>query len=193
MPLQKQFDIDGALEKAMLAFWNRGYEATSIQDLVDCMGVNRGSLYATFGDKHDLFVATLKKYDFKNRKQSLQQFEAQSDPCQAIRLVFDAFVQATPDNQPSKGCFLTNSALELAAHDPEIQIIVAHAQKEIENFFCRMIEKGKKNGQILRSVKTSNTSGSLLATLQGLIVLSRSRPDRAFLQSIVDDALDRIC
>ena len=63
MPWEKQFDSDAVLDKAMQAFWARGYEATSMQDLVDCMGINRGSLYATFGDKHSLFIQALRRYD----------------------------------------------------------------------------------------------------------------------------------
>ena len=63
MPWEKQFDPDTALDKAMQAFWAHGYDATSIQDLVDCMGINRGSMYATFGDKRSLFIQALNRYN----------------------------------------------------------------------------------------------------------------------------------
>ena len=68
MPWQKSFDSDAALQKAMEAFWARGYEATSMQDLVDCMGLGRGSLYATFGGKRSLFVQALRRYDERHRR-----------------------------------------------------------------------------------------------------------------------------
>ncbi|MGD9921955.1 MAG: TetR/AcrR family transcriptional regulator, partial [Pseudorhodoplanes sp.] len=71
MPWEKQFDTDEVLEKAMRAFWDRGYEATSLQDLVDHTGINRGSLYATFGDKHALFIAALRRYDESRRVDTL--------------------------------------------------------------------------------------------------------------------------
>ena len=68
MPWKKQFDTDEALAKAMNAFWARGYEATSVQDLVACMGINRGSLYATFGDNRQLFIQALRRYDAQHRE-----------------------------------------------------------------------------------------------------------------------------
>ena len=80
MPWKKQFDADSVLDKAMQAFWARGYDATSMQDLVDCTGINRGSLYATYGDKHTLFVAALRMYDEKIRRQLLSDFEGASKP-----------------------------------------------------------------------------------------------------------------
>ena len=68
MPWQKSFDSDAVLQKAMEAFWARGYEATSMQDLVHCMGIGRGSLYATFGDKRTLFIQALRRYDQRHRR-----------------------------------------------------------------------------------------------------------------------------
>ncbi len=192
MPLQKRFDIDGALEKAMTAFWARGFEATSMQDLVECMGVNRGSLYATFGDKRSLFLAALRRYDQKMRQQLLSDLEAKSDPREAIRKVFEAFATQTSDGRPSKGCFVTNSTLELAAHDREVREIVAEAQGQMEAFFARMIEKGKARGEIASRVKTDEVARGLLASLQGMIVLTRSRPDKALFRAIIDDAMRRL-
>lgn len=76
MPWEKQFDVDDALTKAMHAFWARGYEATSIRDLVDRMGINRGSIYATFGDKRSLFIQALRHYDTRHREAWLGAREA---------------------------------------------------------------------------------------------------------------------
>ena len=76
MPWEKQFDMDQVLKKAMRAFWDRGYECTSMQDLVDHTGVNRGNRYATYGDKHALFVAALRRYDEKRRADALPALEA---------------------------------------------------------------------------------------------------------------------
>ena len=68
MPWEKSFDTEEALGKAMAAFWARGYEATSMQDLVDCMGIGRGSIYAAFGDKRRLFMRALALYDDRHRR-----------------------------------------------------------------------------------------------------------------------------
>ena len=192
MPWEKQFNHDEVLDRAMHAFWSRGYEATSMQDLVDCTGVNRGSLYATFGDKRALFLAALKMYDERKRQRVLADLEAQYGPRDAIRRLFLAFASGASERGGNRGCFLTNTALELAPHDPEIGRFVARTQEGLETFFLRMIKKGKSQGVIPADVKASETARGLLASLIGLVVLTRSRPDRPLLNGIVDDAVKRL-
>lgn len=192
MPWEKNFDRDEVLDKAMQAFWSRGYEATSMQDLVDCTGINRGSLYATYGDKRELFLAALRMYDEKMRRRLLADIESRHAPREAIRQLFQAFLSRTSERAANRGCFLTNTALELAAHDSEVRRIVASAQAQIEAFFARMINKGKALGEISPRVRTVEAARGLLATMVGFVVLSRSRPDHDLLRTIVDDALRRL-
>lgn len=192
MPWEKNFDIDATLDKVMQAFWARGYEATSMQDLVDCTDINRASLYATYGDKHALFVAALDRYDTEMRRKLLSSLEERFGPREAISQLFKTFLANVSDAGNNRGCFLTNSALELAPHDRSVRKIVAHSQAQIEDFFARMISKGKKLGEIPAHVRPTETARGLLASLIGLIVLTRSRPDRSLLHSILDEALRRI-
>lgn len=191
MPWEKQFSKSEALDSAMQAFWSRGYEATSMQDLVDCTGVNRGSLYATYGDKHALFMSALQAYDEK-RRQILSELERRYPPREAIRKLFYNFVDEAKPTGGNRGCFLTNSALEMAAHDEEVKQLVATAQEEVEAFFRRTIERGKTDGSFAEHVAPRQTARALLACFLGVLVLVRSRPDRAVLQSIVSDALRRL-
>ena len=190
MPWEKQFDKQAALDQALQAFWSRGYEATSMQDLVDCMGVNRGSLYATYGDKRALFLSALRAYDL-GRQQMLARFEARHPPREAIRQVFLAFTSQVTESG-NRGCFLTNTALELAAHDDEIRTLVAEAQADVESFFAHMIKKGKADGSIASDQKPGETARGLLASLLGVLVLIRSRPEPALLKTIVDDVMRRL-
>jgi TetR/AcrR family transcriptional repressor of nem operon len=192
MPWAKSFDVTETLEKAMQAFWSHGYEATSMQDLVDCTGINRGSLYATYGDKRALFLAALRMYDSKMRRELLAKLEAGNTPHEAIRALFQAFMDDVLEGGSNRGCLLTNTALELAAHDPEVAQIVAHAQEQMEGFFARMIAEGRKRGEIPDHVDVEDAARGLLASLIGLVVLVRSRPDKALLQSIVEDAMRRL-
>lgn len=192
MPAEKQFDVDKVLDKAMRAFWARGYGATSMQDLVDCTGVNRGSLYATYGDKHTLFLAALRMYDETMRKKMLEDFETRFAAREAIRRLFLAFSEQASPKGCNRGCFLTNTALELAAHDKEARHIVAEAQTQIEAFFARMIRKGQESGDLARHMDPSKAASGLLASLAGLVVLIRSRPEPALLQAVVDDAIGRL-
>lgn len=192
MPWEKQFDVDEVLEKAMHAFWSRGYEATSMQKLVESTGIHRGSLYSVYRDKHELFLAALRMYDDRQRRQRIAELEAAFAPREAIRQLLLAFASHASVKGGNRGCFLTNTALELAAHDPEAGRIVAKAQKEIEEFFLRMIRKGQATGEIPSRVKPEETASGLLAALIGLAVLSRSRPERSLLEAIVADADRRL-
>ena len=192
MPWEKQFDRDEVLDKAMKVFWSRGFEATSMQTLVERTGINRGSLYATYGDKRALFLASLRMYDDRMRRKRLAALEASASPRAAVRRLLQAFAEIGSDRAENYGCFLTNTALELAAHDPEAGAIVAGAQTEIEAFFARMIRKGQQEGDISAGVRPKETARALLAALIGLAVLSRSRPERGLLNGIVEEAVGRL-
>jgi len=189
MPWEKRFDIDETLDKAMRLFWSRGYEATSMQALVRSMGINRGSLYDTFGDKRQLFLATLRRYDERSRRARLRALEQLHGPTDAIETLFAGWIDTALEDPERSGCFLTNTALELAVHDREIGDLVARSQKETESFFRRLIEKGQSDGTIPLSIDAPQTARALLAALIGLLVLARSRPDATLLRSISTAAL----
>jgi TetR/AcrR family transcriptional repressor of nem operon len=191
MPWEKQFDKAEVLDRALQTFWAHGYEATSMQTLVDCTGVNRASLYATYGDKRALFLEALRAYD-DGRRKMLAEFERRYRPLEAIRKVFLAFLADVSSETSSRGCFMTNTALELAAHDAEIRRVVARAQEEVEAFFTAIIKKGKADGSVAAHVKPAETARGLLASLLGFLVLVRSRPNPTFLNAIVDDAIRRL-
>lgn len=131
-------------------------------------------------------------YDEKVRHKMLEDFEARLAPRDAIREVFRAFLDNVAAGGGNRGCFLTNTALELAAHDGEVRKIVAHGQEEMQAFFARMISKGKAKRELPEHVKTLETARGLLASLLGLIVLTRSRPEPTLLRAIVDDAMRRL-
>lgn len=192
MPTNKQFDEDFVLDQAMQTFWHQGYEATSIQNLVDCTGLHRGSLYGAFTDKHSLFVTTLRRYDDRNRQALLASLESTHPPLEAIRQLFLAFIPQGPTQDAHPGCFLTNTALELAPHDEEVAQIVANAQTQIEKFFLRMLKTGVARGEIDAQLHPPEVARGLLASLLGLAVLSRSRPDKKLLESVVANALRQL-
>lgn len=192
MPWEKQFDIDQTLARAMEAFWAHGYEATSMQDLVDCTAVNRASLYATYGDKRALFLAALRHYDARVRQAMLVDLENRFSPREAIRQLFLTFARQPVVEGVRRGCLMTNTALELAAHDAEVAQIVASGQTGIEAFFRRMIENGKAAGEVRSGIDPVAAARGLLAGLLGLVVLVRSRPDPDLLESIAEEAVRRL-
>ena len=189
MPWEKNFDVEQALNRAMQSFWARGYEATSIQDLVNATGVNRASLYATYGDKREIFLASLKKYDSSVRRKMLSELSNADRPREAIEAVFDKFISQSSNANANWGCLITNTALELAAHDAEIARFVNAAQDDMARFFEGMIERGKITGQIDAQVDAGQLARMILAILLGLLVMLRSRPDANYLNEIKSSAL----
>lgn len=182
MPWRKRFDRETVLETAMAAFWAHGFEATSVADLVAATGVNRASLYDTYGDKRSLFLAALGTYADRHRR-ALAEFAATLAPRAALRAPFEALVAQAEGGSPGSGCFLTNSALERAAHDPEVRRIVADAQAATEAFFARTIAAAGAAADVETAAR------GMLAALLGVAVLARSRPDPAVLRGAVEGAL----
>ena len=189
MPWEKNFDIDETLTRAMQTFWAHGYEATSMQDLVTATGVNRASIYATYGDKRALFLTALRKYDGDIRRRMLAELAESKSPAQAIATLFDKFIDQTAVPQGNWGCFLVNTALELAAHDDELAEMINAAQDEIEGFFLAMIRKGQQSGEFAPDRDAKTLAHQALASLLGMLVMIRSRPKESFLVAVRDGVL----
>ncbi len=187
MPWEKSFDEDIAVEKAMQVFWKKGFESSSITDLIEGTGVNRGSLYNAFGGKQSLFVKALLKYDV-DREAMLARLEALDDPKKAISTFFDSIVAKTKSDQHHKGCFLFNTALEVSTHDEEVKEIVTRGVKGIEAFFRRCIEVGQARGEIRKSLDPKGSAKTLLALIVAIRVLGRGVFSETALQEIADEA-----
>ena len=188
MPRKKQFEIDDALTKAMREFWGRGYHPTSMQDLVDCMGIGRGSIYDTFGSKRGLFMRALKHY-IKIFSDTFQQMLANSSsPAESIMNVFEGAIAALVVEGSRDGCFIINTAVELAAHDDEIAEVVTDVFRQTEQLFRALIEQGQETGDIPHTVDAALTASSLLSLYIGLRILTRSNPDVSVLRAVKNQA-----
>ena len=173
----------------MHQFWARGYAGTSMEDLVRCMGINRASLYATYGGKRALFLSALRRYDERCRRRRICELEASSSALGAIRGLFEGWIDQVRSGSPILGCLLANTAVELSAEDREAGELVAETQRDTMAFFRRQVERGQALGEIPSGVDPGRTSGILLASLLGLLVLVRSGAQLTVLQSIVDQAV----
>lgn len=184
MPRKKQFAIDDVKQKAMLTFWDHGYKGTSMQDLVDTMGINRASLYDTFGDKYALFIETLHNYNDTYAKPFFTRIRKAHSPRRAIIALFDEICDRVSKGEEQNGCYIVNTALEMSPHDITVARIVNRIFAYVEkNFFRKMILQGQASGEISQAVVPDTTSRTLLSLLIGLRVLSRNRPDKALLHS----------
>eukprot|EP00913_Durusdinium_trenchii_P006232 g5844.t1 len=154
-------------------FWRKGYHSTSISDLTEATGVQRQSLYNAIGDKRDMFIRSLLRYNTEVRQRLQASLEARGDPVGSIRLLFDTVLCQCAEDPDKRGCFLVNTALALESQDDEIRLLVASAIEETRMFFEKLIEHGKVRGEISRDVDSAAAAAGLLATLVGIRVLAR--------------------
>jgi TetR/AcrR family transcriptional repressor of nem operon len=192
MPWVKDFDVDDAVDRAMKVFWAKGYEATSISDLVEAMQINKGSLYNAFGNKKALFTRAFLKYDAENRQAAIKQLEAMDDPVKAIAVLFDGLIAESAADTERKGCLLVNTALDLPNQPKDIQDMVTSALDGFEAFFERRVRDGQKTGQIPASIDAKEAAKALVTLVVGLRVLARGTFDAKGLESIRAQALRTI-
>lgn len=174
MARTKEFNEDKALDKAIEIFWHKGYNGTSAQDLVTHLGLSRSSLYDTFGDKQKLFVKSLKRYQQQNEESLKELFENAENIKTAITEIFKQAVIESLQDRITKGCFMVNSAVELAMHDPEIGKIVHENQKAVEDVFYNAVKKGQESGQISDKQEARSLARFIFNNYSGIRVLARA-------------------
>ncbi|MCM3677131.1 TetR/AcrR family transcriptional regulator [Peribacillus simplex] len=187
MARSKEFDEKAVLRKAMELFWEQGYEKTSMQDLVDHMGIHRRSIYDTFGDKRSLFLASLNHYEelIVNEMESI--ISSTSSIKQAIRDVFMFILN--PIEQYPKGCLSVNAAIELSLLDKEIGRIVTKMFNRTEDMFNNLIKRGQTSGELSKEIDSDNTSRFLHNNLVGIRVLIKTNYSKKELEGIITLAL----
>jgi TetR/AcrR family transcriptional regulator, transcriptional repressor for nem operon len=184
----REFDENLVLEAVVQCFWNKGYEATSIKDLVDSTGITAASLYNAFGDKRNLFRIALAHYSDHSVAERIQRC-GKLPPQEAIEAFFRDIVDRSLADPHHKGCLLVNSALEVAPHDPQFKEAITVVLRRIEDFFYACVKMGQASGSITLSQSARKLAQHLLAVLMGVRVLARVRPERALLQGVIEPAL----
>ena len=120
MARAKEFDREAVLDRAMELFWSQGYEATSLQALLEHMQIGRQSLYDTFGDKRQLFLEALDRYGKVHIDKMLDRLNETNASLESIREYFADFVRFYSSPRTRRGCLVANSTLELVPHDEEV-------------------------------------------------------------------------
>ncbi len=189
MARPRAFDETAVLDAAMQCFWARGYEATSVRDLAERMGITGASLYNAFGDKRSLYRRVLDHYVAQSIGDRITRLEGSLPPLDAIAAFFEEIIERSMTDAQRKGCLLINSALEVAPHDEEFRRVIADVLKRMEGFFRRSVEAGQKDGSITLSQPPDDLARLLLSVLLGIRVLARSRPERALLEGSVRPVL----
>ncbi len=185
MPRVKLFDENEVLTKAMNLFWKEGYSATSMQDLVNHMGINRASIYDTFGDKEKLFLKAFEHYRKTNSEGIVRFFESQPDVKKGFELLFENAIEEAVTDQENKGCFVVNTTTELIPGDPKVYGIIEENRKTFEGLFFAYLKEGENKGQFEKG-KDLKAIATLLFTLyNGMKVVSKVHSDKKELMQSV--------
>ena len=189
MARPREFDEAAALDAATACFWSRGYEATSVRDLAENMGLSAPSLYNAYGDKYALFVQALEHYLDRSMRERIERLENSLPPKQAIRKFIGELIDHSVNDRGRRGCFLVNSALEVAPHDKKLGKLIAARLAELEAFFARSIRKAQAEGTVPRKPVAKDLARLLFGVVLGIRVLARVRPERASLESLARPVL----
>ena len=177
MARPRQFDEDAVLRAVCDQFWDAGYAATSLQDLMRVSGLGKGSLYAAFGDKHELFLRALRRYvDLLDRglRRSVDSAPRAVDALRSFLM--------TPVGDPDgvsarRGCLLANSTTELASADPVVAAEARQAYEGITAIVAGCVARAQAEGDLPASADPVGTARALLAAQQGLTFMGRSGMD----------------
>lgn len=186
MARNKEFDEKVVLKKAMELFWKQGYEKTSMQDLVNHMGIHRRSIYDTFGDKYSLFLASLKYYEVFVTEEITKIISNSSTVKLAIRKIFEYVVNVAELEIYPAGCFAVNTAVELSLLDKDIQQFTTKMFNDTEELFNKLLKEGQNKGEIKNDLNTQVTAQYLHNNLIGLRVLVKTNYTKKELESIID-------
>lgn len=192
MARTKVFDEQEVLDKAMNLFWQKGYNATSAQDLVDNLGISRSSLYDTYGDKHSLFVKALKQYRKERIDPVMRRIDEAEDIEAYIRQVFELVKEEALSENGSKGCFMVNSAVELAPVDSEVAAIANSIMQDTENTLCKAIERGQEECIFTTKYSARSLARFVFNSLNGLRVTVKFDADKKLFDDIVNVCLSAL-
>jgi TetR/AcrR family transcriptional repressor of nem operon len=188
MPRTKEFDTNKALAKAMNAFWEHGYENTSLDMLTWEMGIAKQSLYDTFGDKRSLYLKALAYYRHETNAGLRQVFASEPTVRRGFaKLLYGLSSQSR--EQHERGCLLLSANLERDTADPVITEFLRDNQAEVQSIFVEALRRAQANGELSEHHDPAALARFFVATIQGMRAMARLRSDRRALKQVANVAL----
>lgn len=173
----------------MELFWRKGYTATSIQDLVSHLGINRASLYDTYGGKDELFSKAFDLYRKENTKAVENFLHRHTQVKEGFKALFDVAIAESIADTDRKGCFVVNTTTELIPHNSKMLVVLETNKKTFEQIFHQYLETGELAGQF-KAAKDLKSLAALLFTLyNGLKVVSKLNPEKESLTKTIATGL----
>jgi TetR/AcrR family transcriptional regulator, transcriptional repressor for nem operon len=185
MARPREFDEQAVLDLTTQRFWSKGYEATSMRDLADSTGVTTASLYNAFGDKRALYRLVLDRYVRLALTACAEIFGEERPAVGALERYFDALIEEALADALQKGCFVVNTALEVAPHDADFRDLVTNVFDQIEKYLRDCIVSGQSDGTIRTKLPAADLARLFLGATLGIRVLARTSSERELLTGVV--------
>ncbi|MFD9904678.1 TetR/AcrR family transcriptional regulator [Streptomyces sp. NPDC059063] len=186
----KQFDPETAVAQAMEVFWRKGYASTTPQDLVDALGIGKGSLYNAFGSKNALFQRALCRYRDGQAQYLIDLLDREGPAKERLRSALELLVDMDLADPDRRGCMAVNTAAELAHADKAAGDVVRAMFTRTEGAFRELIEQGKRAGEIARDRDAADIGSLLLSTVIGLRLTARVADDRDRMHRTIRAVID---
>ena len=188
-----EFDENKVLTNAMEQFWREGYEASSVQKLLDCTGINRGTLYNSFGDKDTFFKSCVDQYSTiidKQIESSLKNLKL--NPWDAINEYFEEAVLNISNRHRSMGCLLVNSLCESINYDKDMKKVVRSSLSSIRKAIVARLKEAQSKGKLRKGVAVEFAADVLMNTLHGVRVNSRDGKNSRQLKELIAYSIDSL-
>ncbi|MDX2133755.1 MAG: TetR/AcrR family transcriptional regulator [Saprospiraceae bacterium] len=189
MPRTKQFDEQEVLQKATELFWKKGFHDTSIQELVDHLGINRASLYDTYGGKEALFEKTFELYRQRNTQAAETLLSGEPSVKEAFHKLFKVILDTTVKDSEKKGCFVVNTTAELLPNEAKWAPVLNRNRKTFEALFLKHLQRGVAQGEISPEKDLPSIAAMLYTLNNGLGVVAKINPSKKDLLKVVETAL----
>ncbi len=169
----REFDMEQALSNAMSAFWDHGYEATSVSDLMDAMNLQKGSIYKAFGDKHGLYIASLKHYLDQAYQSDRDALEDADDSKEAIKNWLLNDVVPCCKQSFKRGCLMINAISELSYKDKDVEKITKEHLNKLTMLLKDVIQQGQAKKHFRTDINAREIANLIVVNLIGMITLTK--------------------
>lgn len=189
MARTKQFDERQALVSAMLVFWEKGYEGTSLNDLEQAMGLKRTSIYNTFGNKGALFERVLSCYKESVMSALFAELDGAPGIREGIRRMLNGALDIHFDEHNPGGCLVVLSLMESGQHDEQAQTSMQQTIQELKSGLQTRLNKAKKSGELSKDLDAGSTATTIATTMTGMMVMGKANFTRASLKKTVNQVV----
>ncbi|MCG8668446.1 MAG: TetR/AcrR family transcriptional regulator [Pseudomonadales bacterium] len=171
----KAFNPEQVLNQALMLFWQQGYQATSVADLEKHLGINKFSLYNTFGNKHSLYLQALDLYIEQRFTPLFSMLANHQMGLEAISHFFNALNLGLSNQLNNEGCFVASAGVELSASDNEVRKRVQGVYGQLEDGFYACLESAQQQGKLEATLSLQELARFFLVQSQGMLTVARNQ------------------